>query len=222
MTSWVWPVDSDSVAQIYMQPGWDLNNIQLNDLATTFSIWRRCQAVPRAVVTLADPLKQFRDDMAHKYSTTLEVDDAKRIQAFQDIKVVLTDARIQAAILNHGDLMQQIHDLEQGHLYALSDDTRRVLDDIENKHDDLKTKLQDFRREFLDKHEDVFEIRVYLRQLIAEFRTTRNALLVISVLVVLCAVVVGLYGNFSSTYSQRITHETPQGYLPNHEPEHGG
>ncbi|XP_053381405.1 uncharacterized protein LOC128549123 [Mercenaria mercenaria] len=141
MKSWTWPVDERNIAEVFILPGWNTNNINLKDLSTTLAVWKRCSVFQRHVVQAAEPLKKNRNQLVHEYNASMKITNAKKIEIFQNIRNLITHPDIQPLIPNHNDLIRMIGELEQGDLFKYEDDIMNALRNIGMQNEDIQARL---------------------------------------------------------------------------------
>ncbi|XP_060593007.1 uncharacterized protein LOC132747603 [Ruditapes philippinarum] len=129
MKSWMWPVSSDEIREVFMPADWKMKDINFKDLSTIINVWKRCTEVNARMVTGIGKLRKLRNEFTHKYGTTLYMEDNELLNKFFIIFNVLNHPDIQAAIPNFNDLIKTLKDLEQ---FGMETDVEKALCKIQS------------------------------------------------------------------------------------------
>ncbi|XP_053381158.1 protein TANC1-like [Mercenaria mercenaria] len=182
--SWNWPNSSRDIAEVFILPGWNTNNINLKDLSTIYNVWNRCLQFPRHVVQVLDNLKDSRNDLVHN-TVSMKITSAKKKVIFQNITNVVNHPDIQPSLPNNANLLQTLRDLKKGKLFQ--DDIRYTFNQIGKQNADIKAKL-DRLALTLDDTNRTFHLQLEKLQK----RFTRQAFVIPMVMVFAIAIMFGL------------------------------
>lgn len=118
MNSMIWSNGPESIAEVFVPPGWNSTCINLQDVSTCLSIWDKykyphpmLQSDHKGLIQTAKPLRESRNVITHQQNLTLP--ETTTVDCFSNIRNVLNHPLIQKSLPANHDILTKLYDLEQ-------------------------------------------------------------------------------------------------------------
>jgi hypothetical protein len=113
MESWSWPIDVQNISKVFLPITWKNDTIHLKDISTALSIWRNCSEFPRSIVTDIKPIKELRNNFAHKHKSSQKIGAVEAENMFKKMFDTLKVPDIKAIIPMYTRLKQSLQKLRK-------------------------------------------------------------------------------------------------------------
>ncbi|XP_060560037.1 uncharacterized protein LOC132720068 [Ruditapes philippinarum] len=156
MKSWSWPIDVQNISEVFLPISWKNNAIHLKDISTALSIWTNCSEFPLSIVLDINPIKELRNDFAHKHKSSQKIGAVETENIFITMFDTLKVPDIKAVIPMYTQLKQSLKKLRRHGMKS-----KEFIEAVSIMKGLLKEK--DYEKDMNSIKKDMSQIREYMK-----------------------------------------------------------